>query len=128
MAWLDQVKRRLASKRIVQRRHWDHRGLQADEGDSRTYISWSDVRRVHAYKRDCLAVDQIRLIFLSDDLGIEFTEDDAGFSELRSMMSEKLGIREDWLLRLIQAPAFETALMTIYPEIVENVKASEQAN
>jgi hypothetical protein len=68
------------------------------------------------------------LIFLSDDLGIEFTEDDAGFSELRSMMSEKLGIREDWLLRLIQAPAFETALMTIYPEIVENVKASEQAN
>jgi len=115
MAWLDQFHRWFANRRMVQSRRWDQDGLHAVEGELRTDIAWSDVRRVYAYKKDCITFDEIRLVFLSDQHGIEFTEDDPAFSDLCNVLSEKLGISQDWHSRLITSPAFETTFTTLYP-------------
>jgi hypothetical protein len=127
MEWLERLKRRVTHKRAVQTRSWDENGLHAVEGDLSTHIAWSEICRVHAYKKDCFAVDQIRLIFLSDQHGIEFTEDDFAFSDLCAVVNEKLGIADDWHLRLVTAPAFQTTFTNVYPPSSENA-AGAQAN
>ena len=100
---------------MVQSRRWDQDGLHAVEGEIRIDIAWSDVRQVYAYKKDCITFDDIRLVFLSDQHGIEFSEDDPTFSDLCNVLKEKLGISDDWHSDLITAPAFETTFTTLYP-------------
>jgi hypothetical protein len=115
MEWLERLKRKLADKRWVQNRSWDEDGLHAVEGELSTHIAWSEVRRVDTYKKDCFTVDQIRLIFFSDHNAIEFTEDDPAFTELCDAVSRKLGVPDDWRLRLVLSPAFEATPTTLYP-------------
>jgi hypothetical protein len=115
MEWLESVKRKLASRQTAQIRSWDENGLHAVEGELSTNIVWSEVRRVYAYKKDCLTVDQIRLIVLTDQDGIEFTEDDRAFADLCALLNKRLGISDDWHLRLVTAPAFETTFTPVYP-------------
>jgi hypothetical protein len=115
MEWLERQKRKLIGGKTVQTRSWDENGLHAFEGELSTHIVWSEVRRVYAYKKDCLTVDQFRLIFMSDQDGIEFTEDDSGFVHLCTLLNEKLGISDGWQTRLVTAPAFETTFTSVYP-------------
>jgi hypothetical protein len=73
------------------------------------------VRRVHTYKKDCFTVDQIRLIFFSDHNAIESAEDDPTFTELCDDVSRKLGVTDDWHLRLVLSLAFEATPTALYP-------------
>jgi hypothetical protein len=88
MEWLERLKRKLADKRSVQNRSWDEDGLHAVEGE---------------------------LSFFSDHNAIEFTEDDPAFTELCDAVSRKLGVPDDWHLRLVLSPAFEATPTTLYP-------------
>jgi hypothetical protein len=115
MEWLERLKDKLIDRQSVQTRSWDQNGLHTVEGELSTHIAWSEVRRVYAYKKDCLTVDQLRLIFLTDEDGIEVTEDDPAFAELRALLNEKLGVSDDWYLRLVTAPAYETTFTPVYP-------------
>lgn len=115
MEWLERLKRKLIQEQTVQVRSWDGNGLHAVEGDLTTNVTWDEVRRVYAYKKDCFTVDQVRLIFMSEQDGIEFTEDDSGFLELCALLNDKLGVPDGWHGRLITAPAFQTTFTIVYP-------------
>lgn len=115
MEWLEWLKRRLGDRKTVQTRSWDEKGLHAVEGEESTSIGWSDVRRVYAYKKDCFAVDQIRLIIMGDQDAIEFTEDDQGFASLCDVLNKRLGVSDDWHTRLVTSPAFEMTFIAVYP-------------
>jgi hypothetical protein len=55
-------------------------------------LDWSAVTRVFAYKRDCFAVDQIRIVIgTSDDYSwMEISEDDEGYESLINQMPIRL--------------------------------------
>ncbi len=114
MDWLERLRSRLAERREPQTRYWDEKGLHAAEGEVRLHIAWSEVRQVHSYKKDCLAFDQVRLIFLSDHTGIELSEDDPDFTGLCTFICQELGIPGDWYVKLISAAGFDTAFTTLY--------------
>ena len=73
------------------------------------------MRRIYAYKKDCLTVDQLRLVIMGDQDAIEFTEDNQGFPSLCDVLNERLGISDDCHTRLATSPAFKTALISVYP-------------
>jgi len=55
-------------------------------------LNWEQINTVFAYTRDCLTVDQIRLI-LGDDVDLawmEVTEDDVGFNVLIAELGRRL--------------------------------------
>lgn len=114
MDWLKRLRGRFAERREHQTRCWDEDGLYAAEAEARLHINWSDVRQVHSYKKDCLAFDQVRLVFLSDQTGIEFSEDDPDCAGLCTAISKKLGIPADWYVNLIPTAALDTAFTTLY--------------
>lgn len=114
MDWYRRLRDRFAKRREHQTRYWDKGGLYAAEGEARLHIGWSDVRQVHSYKKDCLTFDQVRLLVLSDQTGIEFSEDDPYFTGLCTFISEKLGIPGDWYTDLIATAPFDTAFITLY--------------
>ena len=115
MKWLERLKRTFTSKKTLQSRSWDENGLHALEGDLSIHIAWGDVRRVYAYKKDCFSVDQLRLIFMSDQDVVEFTEDDSGFPHLCALLNERLSVSAEWQIRLLASPAFETTFTAVYP-------------
>ena len=115
MDWLERLRVRLPERRQVQTRDWDEDGLNAVEGETRSQIAWTEIRQIYAYKKDCLAFDQLRVIFLSDRYEIEFTEDDRDFAGLCAALSDKFKLPCDWHHRLMLAPAFETTFTALYP-------------
>jgi hypothetical protein len=115
MEWLERIKSGLGDRKTVQTRAWDENGVHAVEGEESIAIGWSDVRRVYAYKKDCLTVDQLRLMIMGDQDAIEFTEDDYGFDHLCALLSERLGVSDGWHTRLVTSLAFETTLTSVYP-------------
>ncbi len=81
-------------------------------------IAWSQVSQVCAYKRDCFAFDQIRVALWSEDsgVGIEVTEEDAGFEELIDALPLYLPgclSRDKWFER-VAFPAFALNLTSLY--------------
>lgn len=117
MSWIDRINRinrRFAKRRVTCVSHWDQVGLHTANGDRHIDIPWERVRQVHAYKKDCFTVDQIRLIFSATEHLIEFTEDGPAFSELCTTMEQKLQISPEWRLHLYLAPAFEPTLTCVY--------------
>ena len=86
--WLSNARK----QRAVYSVHCNETGLTqiVQQGDSaeRTLIPWQDVRKVFAYKKDCFAVDQIRLVIEGADGNrrIEITEDDEGYKRLIEQM------------------------------------------
>ncbi len=78
---------------------------------------------MYAYKRDCFAVDQIRLV-LGDDRRqswMEVTEDDAGFKvlieELARRLPDSRGAHDWW--DKVASPAFQTNWTQLYRRIEE---------
>ena len=81
-------------------------------------LEWSQITQVCAYKRDCVHLDQIRVAFLSEDLGVglEVAEEDAGYEELIDALPLRvpgcLG-RDEWFER-VAFPAFAQNLTVLY--------------
>jgi hypothetical protein len=81
-------------------------------------LTWDQVGAVYAYKRDCWAVDQIRLVLGDGDhrIWMEVTEDDVGFDELIAELARRLPgcptVSEWW--EKVAFPAFETQWTEVY--------------
>ena len=86
-------------------------------------LAWEQITSVYAYKRDCVTVDQIRLV-LGDDhqqSWMEVTEDDIGFKVLIVELARRLpdfpGVYDWW--DKVASPAFETNWTQLYGRIAE---------
>lgn len=82
-----------------------------------TDIIWTEVASILAYRRDCFAVDQIRLyINLSDKTAIELTEDMQGWEDLLKKLSEYLpGCKQaDEWWAAVAFPAFDANVTSLY--------------
>jgi hypothetical protein len=79
-------------------------------------VSWSAVRRVHAYKRDLLTTDEIRLLLELEPPGglLELSEEWPGFEDLFGGMERALGVSPAWYPE-IMLPAFAPTPRTLYP-------------
>jgi hypothetical protein len=95
---------------------WDETGVSALLDTTLVTIPWSEVTAIYAYKKDCLTVDQIRMIIASKDLNIEFIEGDTDFDGLKKFIAIRLTVRRNWYEMLILSPAFETTWTVVYPE------------
>ena len=115
MNFVEKLKDLFVRRRPVLTRRWDEHGLQASGGTTHVSIAWDQVRHVSAYKKDCYNVDQVRLLILSQDQGIEFTEDDPDFAGLCAFLSRKLGISDDWRLAVLLSPAFDETPTQVFP-------------
>src|SRR5215472_15630958 len=70
-----------ASGMEINRSVW--RGLFRSRQESREYVAWNDVKRVRAFKKDCFAVDSMRMIFESQTgKWYEVQEEMAGWQQL----------------------------------------------
>ena len=81
-------------------------------------LEWSQTTQVCAYKRDCVPLDQIRVAFWSEDLGVglEITEEDAGYEKLIDALPLRLPSclsRDEWFER-VAFPAFAPNLTVLY--------------
>jgi hypothetical protein len=76
--------RGIGEKSAIYSLHCDEIGLtqivRCAASTETVQLSWSEVKNVFAYERDCFAVDQIRLLIEGTDgiRRIEVTEDDVG--------------------------------------------------
>lgn len=81
---------------------------KSNAGEECTVFNWKDVIRVHGYKRDCFAVDQIRLnIELGGGLTTEITENDEGYNEFLLELPKRLDgfpTQEEWWEKVAQPP------------------------
>lgn len=87
-------------------------------GVSEVRLGWSQITQVCAFKRDCVYLDPIRVALWSEDLGVgvEVTEEDAGYRELIDELPMHLpGClgRDEWFER-VAFPAFAHNLTVLY--------------
>ncbi len=94
---------------------WDESGFSALVDATPVRITWDEITAIYAYKKDCLLVDQIRVIIASKAWTIEFTEDHPDFDGLRTWITRRIEIRKDWYEVLMRSPAFETSWTIVYP-------------
>jgi len=81
-------------------------------------LAWDQIAAVFAYKRDCFATDQIRLVLGSEGSGkwLEVTEDEPGFDALVKNLPIHLPgcqAADDWFMS-VAVPAFETKWTQIF--------------
>ena len=60
-------------------------------GEATVRLTWDQITAVYAYKRDCVTLDQIRLVFGDDNrrMWMEVSEDDSGYRQL--VMGKRTG-------------------------------------
>jgi hypothetical protein len=86
-------------------------------------LTWEQITAVYAYKRDCVTVDQIRLVLGDDNQQrwMEVSEDDVGFKVLIVEMARRLpgfpGVY-DWWDKVVD-PAFETNWTQLYRRVAD---------
>jgi hypothetical protein len=79
-------------------------------------ITWNDVEKICAYKKDCYTIDQIRMEIYSvnPEVDILITEDTLGFDEFQKELLQHFpSISADWIGKIIQPP-FATNLTFLY--------------
>ena len=84
--------------------------------DERFLISWANVTKVAAYKRDLLTTDEILLAFeVTDRPGMvqEVSEEWPGFTDLFKPMEQHLAISPAWYPEVMK-PAFAANLRVLY--------------
>jgi hypothetical protein len=81
---------------------------RSDAGEECSTFQWNDVIGVYGYKRDCYAVDQIRLdVELEGGTTAEITEDDEGYKELLLELPKRLDgfpLQEEWWGKVARPP------------------------
>lgn len=102
--------------------HWDEAGLAlvpaSPNRDGPVRLIWSRISEAYAYKRDCVTVDQIRIVFGDprDQRWAEVSEDDIGFKALVAALPTLLpgfpAVHERWDEGV--HPAFATQWTQIY--------------
>jgi hypothetical protein len=90
-------------------------------GEPPLRLTWERIDAVYAYKRDCLTVDQIRILLGNDDqrTWMEVSEDDIGFKVLITELARRLpgcpSIFEWW--EKVALPPFETQWTEVYRRV-----------
>ncbi len=81
-------------------------------GEHSIRFAWEQITAVYAFKRDCFAYDQIRLILgnESEEKWIEISEEDSGYQQLVRLQPQFLPacLAEDASWQPVAFPAFET--------------------
>ena len=96
------------------------RGLLRSRSEIRESFAWNDVTQVVAFKRDCYAVDSMRILFqLRTGQHHEVYEDMEGFTELMEKLPAYLpgALRMEEWFSAVAFPAFEPCQTQIYPRI-----------
>jgi hypothetical protein len=131
MSMLDEIRERLGNLRQASAKysvHCDETGLTqiAQKGDTTQarHMVWDEVTMVFAYKRDCFAVDQIRVVVAANRTDwIEVTEDDEGYKCLIEQMPARIAgcpALDEWWDR-VALPPFETQWTQIYTRQREDI-------
>lgn len=80
----------------------------SEAGEEHTTFHWNDIVGVYGYKRNCYAVDQIRLVFeLEKGSTTEVAEDDEGFRELLLALPDSLAgfpAEKEWWEQVALSP------------------------
>ena len=115
MEWLEKLGRLIKPRPKVPPPTWDEIGVFGSTGQETVFVGWQEVEAIYAYKKDCLSVDQIRIILVSGKWQIEFTEDDKDFRGLWMCISSQLKVLPGWHELLVRSQAFETTWTLLYP-------------
>ena len=81
-----------------------------------TEFKWQTVNLAIVFKKDCWAVDQIRIVFRDDEASIELSEDMTGWKDLiRALPTYLPGClhQEDWFQQ-VAFPPFATNPIAIF--------------
>jgi len=97
-----------------QQASFDDEGITAYMQDVLSRIAWSEVTKVSVYKKNCYAVDQIRVVIAGKWGIVEVTEDDPDFDVLQTLLCTKLKVCSEWYQDMAASPAFETNWTVIY--------------
>jgi len=116
MEWTERVRKSLqprAKDPLVAR--LDENGIYQSFDQSEVFIAWKDLAFILAYKKDCFAIDDIRLVFSDGAIQIEVSESAQNFEEMSGTLAAKLSlVVPDWYQRLMTSPAFEATPTTVY--------------
>jgi hypothetical protein len=83
-------------------------------GESPWRATWSEVKRITAYKIDRVTVDEIRVDFaLRDGTTRVITEESPGFDELMGELARHFPTVSGWRDRVVQ-PAFAPSVSVLY--------------
>jgi len=83
-------------------------------GESPWRATWSEVKRITAYKIDRLTVDEIRMDFaLQHGITRVITEEFPGFEELMLELERRFPTVSGWHSRVVQ-PAFAPSVSVLY--------------
>ena len=87
-------------------------------GESEIRFTWEQITAVYAFKRDCLAYDQICLVLGSESekKWIEISEEDSGYGQLVRLLPRFLPgcLAEDTWWQTVAFPPFETKWIQLY--------------
>ncbi|WP_263375870.1 hypothetical protein [Granulicella aggregans] len=116
MKWVERIRKSLqprAKDPLVAR--LDENGIYQSFDQSEVFIAWKDLAFIVAYKKDCLIVDDVRLVFSDSMIQIEVSESAQNFEEVSSTLAAKFSLAvPDWYERLMASPAFEATATTVY--------------
>lgn len=99
---------------------YDREGFTMKTDDNISYIKWSEIKRIEAYKVDLLTTDEICLDISLTDKQITITEETRGWFQFIERMKRQLPlVDKDWELSIVRSP-FEYDLTTIYERRVND--------
>ena len=88
----------------------------SDRSKKTIAFRWDDVREVIAFKKDCYVHDQIRMVFVTDEILYEVTESMPGWNALIEALPRCLPgapAPSEWWARVAQPP-FAPCVTKIY--------------
>ncbi len=93
---------------------FQHSGFYFNFKDGRSFIKWSDIIRIDAYKIDLITIDEIRLDIVLEKFQFTITEETPNWNLFIEKSKEVFTtIPKDWD-RIITKPAFNANYITIY--------------
>ena len=120
MIWLNKLRRFAAGRRAARVREvrCDESGIRIGTAREQA-VDWGQITAAYAYKRDCYAVDQIRLVLWNEakGSGLEVTENDQGYEALLGELERRLSgfpSLAEWCF-VVAMPPVETQWARLYP-------------
>ena len=109
--WLKKISN---SKKVKQNILINNDGFVIDDGKSTIQIKWVNIKRIDAFKRDLLTIDQICLEIEANNKNFYCSEDHEGWIEFEEKLRQTFNqIDNNWISKVTDPP-FEESRTTIF--------------
>lgn len=89
-------------------------GIHLQHNEDKTFVNWTEIERIEAYKLDLVTTDCICTRITYSDKQLVLTEGMQGWQEFTEASNKFLtGVKDSWYGK-VMTPPFESNLMTIY--------------